>query len=63
MLTEDKARNIKPSRIARKIFDGAGLYLRVTPKGGRCWRYDYRFARQRKTLSLGIYPDVPLELA
>jgi hypothetical protein len=38
-----------------------GLYLLVTPKDGRCWRYNYRFAGKCKTLSLGIYPDVPLE--
>jgi hypothetical protein len=63
MLTESKARGIKPRRIARKVFDGAGLYLLVTPKGGRCWRYAYRFAGREKTLSLGIYPDVPVGLA
>jgi hypothetical protein len=63
MLTKSKARAIKPRRIARKVFDGAGLYLLVTPKGGRCWRYAYRFAGRRKTLSLGIYPDVPVDLA
>ena len=61
MLTESRAGSIKPRRIARKVFDGAGLYLLVTPKGGRCWRYAYRFARKHKTLSLGIYPDVPLD--
>ena len=63
MLTESRAGSIKPRRIARKVFDGAGLYLLVTPKGGRCWRYAYRFARKHKTLSLGIYPDVPLDRA
>jgi len=63
MLTESRAGSIKPRRIARKVFDGAGLYLLVTPKGGRCWRYAYRFAGKQKTLSLGIYPDVALDLA
>ena len=63
MLTESRAQGIKPRRIARKVFDGAGLYLLVTPKGGRCWRYAYRFAGKHKTLSLGIFPDVPLDLA
>jgi len=63
MLTESRAGSIKPRRIARKVFDGAGLYLLVTPKGGRCWRYAYRFAGKHKTLSLGIFPDVPLDLA
>jgi hypothetical protein len=32
MLTESKARGIKPRRIARKVFDGAGLYLLVRRK-------------------------------
>jgi len=39
------------------------LYLLVTPKGGWCWRYAYRFVRKHKTLSLGIFPDVPLDRA
>ena len=60
MLTERRAESIKPQRIARKVFDGGGLYLLVTPKGGRCWRSTYRFASKNKTLSLRIYPDVPL---
>jgi Arm DNA-binding domain len=63
MLTETEVEAIKPVRYARKVFDGGGLYLLVTDKGGRCWRYAYRFVRKYKTLSLGIYPDVPLERA
>lgn len=39
------------------------MYLLVTPKGGRCWRYAYRFAKKYKKLSFGVYPDVSLELA
>ena len=62
-LTESRAGSIKPRRIARKVFDGAGLYLLVTSQGGRCWRYAYRFAGKHKTLSLGIFPDVPLDRA
>src|SRR5260370_37529103 len=41
----------------------AGLYLLVTPKGGRCWRYAYKFAKKYKQLSLGTYPVVTLEWA
>jgi hypothetical protein len=63
MLTDVEIRALKPRRHARKVSDGGGLYLLVTPKGGRCWRYAYRFARKYKTLSLGMYPDVPLERA
>ncbi len=63
MLTEIEVQAIKPLRYSRKVSDGGGLYLLVTPKGGRCWRFAYRFARKSKTLALGIYPDVPLERA
>ena len=29
------------------VSDGGGLYLLVTPKGGRCRRYAYRFAQKQ----------------
>jgi hypothetical protein len=35
----------------------------IRPRGGKYWRYDYRFAGKRKTLALGIYPDVSLAQA
>src|SRR5271167_1947880 len=56
MLTETELQAIEPLRYSRKISDGGGLYLLVTPKGGRCWRYPYRFRRQHKLLALGTYP-------
>lgn len=62
-LTPSTIANFKPLRYARKISDGDGLYLLVTPKGGRCWRYAYRMAGKQKTLALGQYPDLPLEKA
>jgi Arm DNA-binding domain len=63
MLTETEVQAIKPLRYSRKFSDGRGLYLLVTPKGGRCWRFAYRFAQKYKTLALGVYPDVPLDWA
>jgi hypothetical protein len=63
MLTETEVRAIKPVRYSRKVSDGGGLYLLVTPKGSRCWRYAYRFAGKYKTLALGVYPVVSLERA
>ena len=47
----------------KKLTDGGGLYLLVTSKGHRYWRYDYLYAGVRKTLSLGIYPEVELKEA
>jgi len=41
--------------------DGGGLFLLVTPAGGKWWRYSYRFNGKQKTLSLGTYPDTGLK--
>jgi transposase-like protein len=54
---------IRPVRFPRKVSFGRNLYLLVTPKGGRFWRYCYRHGGKRKTLALGIYPDVPMARA
>jgi integrase len=53
-------RNAKPGPKPFKLADSAGLYLLVTPKGGKLWRYDYRFAGRRKTLAIGAVGDVDL---
>jgi len=53
----------RPRRYSRKVTIGRGLYMLVTPRGGRYWRYDYRFDGKHKTLALGVYPDTPLEAA
>ena len=65
MLTNDtRIRNSKPATKAFRISDGRGLYLLVQPNGSKWWRFDYRRPTSgRNTLSLGVYPDVPLKLA
>jgi Arm DNA-binding domain len=63
MLTEADIQAIKPVRYARKVWDGRGLYLLVTPKGSLCWRYAYRFAGKHKKLSLGTYPVITIAWA
>ncbi|MDG1097145.1 MAG: integrase arm-type DNA-binding domain-containing protein [Methylophilaceae bacterium] len=63
MLTDIKIRNAKPKDKAYKITDEKGLYLLVQASGGKLWRYDYRYFGKRKTLALGIYPDVGLNKA
>ena len=42
-----------------KLTDEKGMYLLVN-KAGKYFRLDYRFAGKRKTLALGVYPDVKL---
>ena len=60
-LTDTFLRNLKPGGSAQKHADGGGLYLYVSPSGGKLWRLDYRYAGKRKTLSLGAYPTVSLK--
>jgi transposase-like protein len=50
---------LEPVRYPRKVFFGGSLYMLLMPKGGRYWRYSYRYRGKEKTLSLGTYPDVP----
>jgi integrase-like protein/Arm domain-containing DNA-binding protein len=51
----------KPRAKAFKLADGAGMYLLVKPDGKKYWRFDYRFQGKRKTLALGVYPEVSLK--
>ena len=52
--------NARPREKAYKLSDDRGLYLLVTPKGSRYWRFKYRFDGKEKTLAFGVYPDVGL---
>jgi integrase len=62
-LTDTKVRNSKPKSKQYKLFDGSGLFLIVSPSGGKWWRFKYRFGGKEKTLSMGTYPEVSLAKA
>ena len=62
-LTETAIRNAKPAEKPIRLFDGGGLYLEVSPRGGKWWRLKYRQNGKEKRISLGVYPDVGLKLA
>jgi integrase len=62
-LTDTAIKALKPESKPYKVTDEKGLYLFVTPAGGKLWRLDYRFEAKRKTLALGGYPDVNLKQA
>jgi integrase len=62
-LTNTTIRNAKAGDKSRKLFDGGGLYLEVTPAGGKWWRFRYAFGGKSKLLSMGTYPDVSLAKA
>lgn len=59
-LTALDIKQAKPASKPHKLADGGGLYLLVNPNGSKWWRWDYRIAGKRKTLSMGTYPETTL---
>ena len=47
----------------KKLSDGGGLFLTLTPAGTAVWRVKYRVAGKEKLFSAGTYPTVGLEAA
>ena len=60
-LTNVSVQNAKGAEKPVKLFDGGGLYLEVSPAGGKWWRLKYRINGKEKRLSLGVYPDIGLK--
>lgn len=60
MLTDTKARQAKPRAESYRLADSGGLFLFVTPAGGKYWRWRHRRGGREQTLSLGSYPDMSL---
>ena len=59
-LTDMKVQKAKPQDKPVTLFDGGGLFLMVTPSGGKLWRFKYRYDGKQKLLALGAYPEVSL---
>jgi integrase len=61
-LTDTFVKQVKWGNVSKsgdKHADGSGMYLLVKASG-KYWRMDYRHMDKRKTLALGVYPDVTL---
>lgn len=63
MLTDAQVRKIKPLEKKKRYADEKGLYLEVTPAGGKFWRVKYRFNGRESTLTIGSYPEITLAQA
>ena len=48
-LTDIAIKAAKSTAKPVKLFDAGGLFLIVTPSGGRWWRFKYRFQGKAKT--------------
>jgi len=62
-LSETRVRTVKAKADAFKLFDGGGLFLLVTPSGGKLWRLKYSFEGKSKLIALGTYPETSLAAA
>ena len=59
-LTDVAIRNAKPGAKAIKLADGGGMFLLITPAGGKLWRLKYRVDGREKLLAIGAYPEIGL---
>jgi len=62
-LTNIAIRNAKPAGKPVRLFDGGGLYVEISPSGGKLWRWKYRFDGKEKRLAFGAYPEISLVFA
>ena len=63
-LTEPQVRTAKAAAGAYKLYDSEGLFLLVTPSGGKIWRFRFKTAAgKEKLLSFGSYPKIGLTAA
>ena len=60
-LKDITVRNAKPSEKPYKLYDSGGLFMIVTPTGGKWWRHKFRQGGKEKLLSLGTYPGISLK--
>jgi Arm domain-containing DNA-binding protein len=59
-LSVDEIERATPGEKPIRCFDGRGLYMEISPSGGKLWRMRYRFAGKEKLLSFGAYPAVSM---
>jgi len=59
-LTDSEIKKAKSGSKQQTIFDGGGLFLLVSPSGGKLWRFKYRYAGKDKLMSFGSYPELSL---
>ncbi len=59
-LNDMQIRRVKPEAKAYTLGDGKGQSLLIEPNGSKSWRFRHCFACKLKTISLGVYPMIPL---
>lgn len=60
-LTDVQIKNLPTKLKNYKKYDGDGLYVEVSKKGSKLWRFRYKFEGKNKLLALGKYPTISLK--
>jgi len=60
MLTDKMVRAAGAKDKGYKLNDSGGLYLHVSAKAHKSWRFKYRFDKKELLLTIGTYPEVSL---
>lgn len=63
MLTDQQCKTAKAGDTPLKLTDANGLFLHVTTKGHKGWRWKYRFGGKEKLIVFGPYPEISLRNA
>lgn len=61
MIDKAKPSNIEGTLKDKRYPDGGGLYLLVTAKGGKLWRYNFSLHSKKYVYSIGKYPAISLK--
>lgn len=59
-LTELAIKSAKPAATRRKLSDGGGLHIEISPAGTKTFKLSYRFAGKQKTITGTRYPEMRL---
>ena len=63
-LTETIIKATKPKNKRFTLFDTGGLYIEVSPSGGKWWRFRFKDSLGKtKVISLGTHPEISLKAA
>jgi len=62
-LSDKSVAAARPGPKPYKLFDGGGLYVEVSPSGGKYWRLKYRIGPKERRAALGVYPEISLKVA
>lgn len=56
-LTDVAIQSLKPGAKSRRMSDGHGLFIEVTPGGSKLWRVAYRYGEKQRLHAIGPYPE------